>query len=226
MKLSIIVPTLNEAAQIVDTLVPLQALRAQGHEVLVVDGGSEDGTLEHAPALCDRVINAQRGRARQMNAGARAACGDVLWFLHADTRVSAAAISALLAALAQPHCTWGRFDVRLSGTHPLLRSVETLMNLRSRRSGIATGDQGMFVRREVFARVGGFPDISLMEDVELSRRLKRVAPPVCLREKLLTSSRRWERDGVVRTVLLMWRLRFAYWLGVSPDRLAAYYRHG
>lgn len=226
MKLSIIVPALNEAAQIAATLEPLQPLRAQGHELFVADGGSSDGTPECARPYCDRVVDAPRGRARQMNTGAMAAHGDVLWFLHADTRASAQAVDALLAALAQPQCAWGRFDVHLSGTHPLLRIVENLMNLRSRWTGIATGDQGIFVRRDLFERVGGYQDIPLMEDIALSRRLKREAPQVCLRERLVTSSRRWEKDGVVRTILLMWRLRFAYWLGVSPDRLAARYRQG
>lgn len=224
MRLSIIVPVLDEAAQIAVTLESLQSLRAQGHTILVVDGGSDDGTPDRAAPLCDQIVNAPRSRARQMNAGARAARGDVLWFLHADTRASASAIEALLTALAQPHCQWGRFDVRLSGPHPLLRVVEALMNLRSRLTGIATGDQGLFVRRELFERIGGFPDIPLMEDIALSRRLKRAAAPVCLRERLVTSSRRWERNGIVRTILLMWRLRFAYWLGVSPERLAAQYR--
>lgn len=223
MHLSIIVPTRNEAAQIAATLEPLQPLRAQGHEILLVDGGSSDGTPEYVRPLCDRIVNAPRGRARQMNAGAQVARGDVLWFLHADTRASAEAIDALLAALAQPQCAWGRFDVRLSGTLPLLRVVEHMMNLRSRWTGIATGDQGLFVRRDLFARMGGFQDIPLMEDIELSRRLKHEAPPVCLRECLVTSSRRWEQNGIVRTILLMWRLRFAYWLGVSPERLAALY---
>lgn len=226
MRLSIIIPALNEAAQIAATLETLQPLRVQGHEIIVVDGGSNDGTPEHVQALCDRLVSAPRGRARQMNAGAQAAQGDVLWFLHADTRASAAAANALLAALAQPGCAWGRFDVRLSGPHPLLRVVEYLMNLRSRWTGIATGDQGIFVRRELFERLDGFPDIPLMEDIALSRRLKRQAAPACLRERLVTSSRRWEQYGVVRTIVLMWRLRFAYWLGVSPDRLAVLYRQG
>lgn len=226
MRLSVIVPALNEAAQIADALTPLQSLRAQGHEILVVDGGSDDDTPECARPFCDRVVDAPRGRARQMNAGAQAARGDVLWFLHADTRASAAAVDTLLEMLEQPRCEWGRFDVRLSGAHPLLRVVENLMNTRSRWIGIATGDQGIFVRRALFDRVGGFPDIPLMEDIELSRRLKREAAPICLRERLVTSSRRWEQHGVVRTILLMWRLRFAYWLGVSPERLAAHYRQG
>lgn len=223
MRISVVIPTLNEAANIAATLEPLQALRAQGHEIIVADGGSTDATRECAMTLCDTLISTAQGRARQMNAGARAARGDVLWFLHADTRADAAAVAALLSALDRPHCEWGRFDVRLSGSRPLLRVVETLMNLRSRRTGIATGDQGLFVRRALFEQVGGFPDIPLMEDVALSRLLKRQAAPVCLRERLVTSSRRWERDGALRTILLMWRLRFAYWRGVSPERLAAQY---
>lgn len=224
MRLSIIVPVLNEATQIVTALEPLQQLRAQGHEVIVVDGGSDDDTAEHARALCDQLLNAPRGRARQMNAGAEVAKGDVLWFLHADTLASVTAADALVTALSQSNREWGRFDVRLSGSSPLLRVVETLMNLRSRLTGIATGDQGIFVRRGLFERLGGYPDIPLMEDIALSRLLKRQCAPICLRERLLTSSRRWEQQGVVRTILLMWRLRFAYWRGVSPDHLAVRYR--
>ncbi|MFA7386949.1 MAG: TIGR04283 family arsenosugar biosynthesis glycosyltransferase [Thiohalobacteraceae bacterium] len=224
MRISIVIPALNEAAQIAATLAPLQSLRAQGHEIVVVDGGSSDDTAHRAQPLCDRILDAPRGRARQMNAGAQAARGDVLWFLHADTRASSTAMDALLAALRRPQFAWGRFDVRLSGAHPLLRVVENLMNLRSRWTGIATGDQGIFVRRHLFETVGGFPDIPLMEDIALSRRLKREAAPICLRERLVTSSRRWEQRGVVRTTLLMWRLRFAYWLGASPERLAAQYQ--
>lgn len=224
MRLSIIVPVLNEAAQIAAMLAPLQSLRTQGHEIIVVDGGSDDGTAEYARPFCDQLVNAPRGRARQMNIGAKVARGDVLWFLHADTLASVTAAAALVSALSQSHHKWGRFDVRLSGSQLLLRVVETLMNVRSRWTGIATGDQGIFVRRDLFDDLGGYPDIPLMEDVALSRLLKRQSAPVCLRERLLTSSRRWERRGVVRTILLMWRLRFAYWRGVSPDRLAMRYR--
>ncbi|MDV3240072.1 MAG: TIGR04283 family arsenosugar biosynthesis glycosyltransferase [Gammaproteobacteria bacterium] len=224
MRISVVIPALNEADGIAATLQRLRPLRARGHEVLVVDGGSTDPTAARAAGLCDRLLQAPRGRARQMNAGARAAHGDVLWFLHADTVVPADADALLLDALAR--CAWGRFDVRLSGTQPLLRVVESLMNLRSRITGIATGDQGLFVRREAFERVGGFPDIPLMEDIALSRTLRRHGPPACLRARLVTSSRRWERYGVLRTILLMWRLRFDYWRGVPPERLAARYRQG
>ena len=224
MRISVVIPTLNEADRIAATLFPLQPLRARGHEVLVVDGGSTDLTAARATGLCDRVLQAPPGRARQMNRGAQAAHGEVLWFLHADTLVPAGAAATLLEALAQH--AWGRFDVRLSGPQPLLRAVEALMNLRSRLTGIATGDQGLFVRRELFERVGGFPDIPLMEDIALSRALRRSGSPACLRVRLLTSSRRWERHGALRTILLMWRLRFDYWRGVPAERLAARYRQG
>ncbi len=224
MRISVIIPALNEADGIAAALLALQPLRARGHEVLVVDGGSTDATTARAVGLCDRLLQAPRGRARQMNAGARAAGGDVLWFLHADTLVPADADAVLLEALARR--AWGRFDVRLSGPQPLLRVVEALMNLRSRITGIATGDQGLFVRRQVFERVGGFPDIPLMEDITLSRALRCHGAPACLRARLVTSSRRWERHGVLRTILLMWRLRFDYWRGVPPARLAARYRQG
>jgi rSAM/selenodomain-associated transferase 2 len=159
-----------------------------------------------------------------MNAGAEVAQGDVLWFLHADTLASMTAAAALVSALSQSHHEWGRFNVRLSGSHPLLRVVETLMNFRSRWTGIATGDQGIFVRRELFERLGGYPDIPLMEDIALSRLLKQQGAPACLHERLVTSSRRWEQRGVIRTIILMWRLRFAYWRGVSADHLAVRYR--
>jgi rSAM/selenodomain-associated transferase 2 len=182
--------------------------------VIVVDGGSIDGTPELAAGLCDRLLSAPRGRALQMNAGARAAQGDVLVFLHADTR--------LPAAFDIPRTSrWGRFDVRIEGRHPLLKIIAWAMNLRSRLSGIATGDQAMFVRRELFP---GFPEIALMEDIALSRLLKRRGRPTCLRQKVVTSGRRWESRGVLRTVLLMWSLRLLYFLGASPARLARWYR--
>lgn len=221
--LSIIIPTLNEAAAIGATLAALQPLRAAGYELIVVDGGSTDGTAQRAAAHVDALLQAPRGRARQMNAGARAAHGAVLWFLHADSLPPARAGALIVDGLARSGRDWGRFDVRLSGNHPLLRVVEWFMNLRSRITGIATGDQGVFVRREVFERLGGFPDIELMEDIALSRALKRLGPPLCFDTPLFTSSRRWERRGIVRTILLMWSLRLAYALGVSPARLQRWY---
>jgi len=222
--LSIIVPTLNEAAAVGAMLAALQPLRAAGYELIVVDGGSVDGTQQQVAAHVDLVLQAPRGRARQMNAGARAAQGAVLWFLHADTLPPPQAGKLILEGLARSGRDWGRFDVRLSGAHALLRVVERLMNLRSRITGIATGDQGMFVRREVFERLGGFPDIELMEDIALSRALNRLGPPLCLDTPLQSSSRRWERRGIARTILLMWSLRLAYALGVSPARLMRWYR--
>lgn len=225
MRLSIVVPTLNEAAGVVAALEALQPLRAAGHEVLVIDGGSGDGTPDLAAPLADRVTSAPRGRANQMNAGARVARGDVLLFLHADTRLPARADHFVLDGLAGSGRAWGRFDVCIAGRHPLLRLVAALMNARSRWTGIATGDQGVFVRRDAFAAVGGFPPLPLMEDVALSAALKRVSRPLCLHARVTTSGRRWESHGVFRTIALMWWLRLRYFLGASPERLAARYRH-
>jgi rSAM/selenodomain-associated transferase 2 len=222
MRLLIIVPALNEADTIGALLTDLAPFRTAGAEVILVDGGSSDGTPERAAADVDRILPAQKGRAAQMNAGARVAVGDLLWFLHADTRVPADAAAALQDAWAGG-ARWGRFDVRLSGRHALLRLVERGMNIRSRLTGIATGDQGIFVTRAAFEQVGGFPPLVLMEDIALSGALRRLARPACLRVRLITSSRRWEEGGVLRTILLMWRLRLAYFLGADPARLARRY---
>ena len=218
MKLSIIVPALNEAGRIAAALQALAPLRRRGHEVIVADGGSSDGTPAIAAQGCDRVVSSVRGRGAQMNAGARIATGDVLLFLHADTRLPADADRLVTRALAT--CVWGRFDVQIEGRHPLLRVVACAMNLRSRLSGIATGDQALFVRREAF---GGFAEIALMEDVAFSRQMKRRSAPACLRERVITSGRRWESRGVLRTIILMWRLRLLYFLGARPERLARLY---
>jgi len=224
VNLSIIIPVLNEEAEIADTLAALAPLRACGVETIVVDGGSRDRTVALARPLADTVIESARGRAVQMNAGAAAAKpGNVLLFLHADTRLPAEADRLVLDGLARSGRQWGRFDVRISGRHPLLRVVARLMNIRSRLTGVATGDQAIFVTRDLFDAVGGFPDIPLMEDVALSRALRRSGTPLCLRPRALTSGRRWEKEGVVRTIVLMWRLRFAYSLGAEPARLARRY---
>jgi rSAM/selenodomain-associated transferase 2 len=223
VRLSIIIPVLDEEAEIAHVLAALAPLRSRGVETIVVDGGSRDRTAALARPLADRVIAAPRGRAVQMNAGAVAATGDVLLFLHADTRLPAEADRLVLDGLARSGRQWGRFDVRISGRHPLLRVVAALMNIRSRLTGIATGDQAMFVRRDLFERVGGFPAIPLMEDVAFSRAAKRVGEPLCLSPRAITSGRRWEQRGVMRTILLMWRLRLAYSLGAAPARLAHLY---
>jgi rSAM/selenodomain-associated transferase 2 len=222
--ISIVIPTLNEGEQIAAMLTQLQPLRVRGHEVILVDGGSSDDTVARAKGLADRVVTAPRGRASQMAAGIALAAHEVLWFLHADTYVPEEA-DALIAQALQRR-PWGRFDVQLSGRHrrPLLRVVAWLMNRRSCLTGIATGDQGIFVTREALDAVGGMPPLPLMEDVELSRRLRRLGRPACVAKPLITSSRRWEENGVWRTIGLMWLLRAAYALGVSPVRLARLYR--
>jgi rSAM/selenodomain-associated transferase 2 len=222
-RLSIIVPVLDEAGIIADALGALSALRQRGAEAIVVDGGSRDSTPDLARQAADRVMAAPRGRAVQMNAGAALARGDVLLFLHADTRLPDHADALVCDGLTGSGLPWGRFDVAIAGRSPLLAIVAAAINLRSRATGIATGDQAMFVRRDVFAEIGGFPDIPLMEDIALSRRLKHLARPLCLSPKVLTSGRRWERDGVLRTMLLMWWLRLSYFLGAQPAALARRY---
>ena len=224
MKLSIIIPTLNEAPQLRDTLKPLRALQTRGHEVIVVDGGSRDHTPAIAREFADQVIDSALGRAHQMNAGAAVASGDVLLFLHADTQLPEQADRLITGALLDRKVSWGRFDVRLSGEHFLLRVIESLMNLRSRISSIATGDQAIFVRRALFVQLGGYPEIPLMEDIALCKLLKRAARPANLSARVVTSSRRWEQRGIIRTVVLMWRMRLAYALGASPQRLAKLYQ--
>jgi len=220
--LSIIMPVLDECAGIVDALAALAPFRARGAEVIVVDGGSRDGTPDLARPHA-HVIAAPRGRAAQMNAGAAVATGDVLLFLHADTRLAPDADRQVREGLERSGRAWGRFDVAIEGRQPLLRMIELTMNLRSRLSGIATGDQAMFVTRAAFDRVGGFPDIALMEDVAISARLKRVSAPLCLRARVLTSGRRWRQRGALSTMLLMWRLRLAYFCGADPSALARRY---
>ncbi len=223
MRLSIVIPALNEAENIQVTLQTLTSARARGTEVIVVDGGSTDGTAAAAAALADQVLAAPQGRATQLNAGAAVATGDTLLFLHADCCAPAAVDLVLAAAVGSQRLAWGRFDVRIQSRRRALSVVASMMNLRSRLSGIATGDQGIFVTRALFDRVGGFPVQPLMEDIALSRALKRVVAPHCLREKIVTSGRRWEQRGVARTILLMWHMRLAYFLGADPADLAPRY---
>jgi rSAM/selenodomain-associated transferase 2 len=222
-KLSIIIPVLNEGDSIAAALDALADLRALGTEVIVVDGGSRDATVERAQLRADRVVLGPRGRALQMNAGAERASGDVLLFLHADTRLPAEAARLVLNGLDQSRRVWGRFDVKIDGRSRLLPVVAWLMRLRSRLTGIATGDQAIFLRREAFQVVGGFPTIALMEDIAICKRLKRLGRPLCLRACVTTSGRRWEKHGVLSTIFLMWRLRFAYFLGADPKQLAQQY---
>jgi len=221
--LSIIIPCLNEADGIADTLRALAPLRERGCEIVVVDGGSSDDTCALATPLADQTITAPRGRALQMNAAAAHARGDLLLFLHADCRLPPQADALIVDGLSRARKTWGRFDVTLAGAHPMLRVVGTLMNLRSRLTGIATGDQGLFITRSLFEAAGRFPGIALMEDIALSKRLKRYGRPLNLRHQITVSGRRWEKHGVLHTILLMWRLRFAYWLGADPNKLALRY---
>ena len=221
-KLSIVMPVLDEAAEIEAALQALAPYRARGVEIIVADGGSGDGTAELARPLAGRVIAAPRGRSLQMNAGAAIAQGDVLLFLHADTRLPEDADRLLLDGLARSGRSWGRFDVRFDDGG-LLRIVAATMNLRSRLTGIATGDQALFMTRAAFQSAGGFPPIALMEDVALSARLKRTSKPLALRTRVTTSARRWRAQGTLRTVLLMWRLRLGYFFGSDPNGLAKAY---
>lgn len=223
LKLSIIIPVLNEEASLSRLSSHLQSIRNQGHEVVIVDGGSRDNTLALAYELADFVIVSKAGRAIQMNNGAAIASGDVFVFLHADTFLPDNAAQLICVAMNDNH--WGRFNVRLSSKRFVFRIIEHFINLRSCLTSIVTGDQAMFIERSLFETIGGFPEIALMEDVEISRRLKKTAQPVCIKEKATTSSRRWESKGVVATVLLMWKLRLYYFFGMSPDKLQRLYRH-
>lgn len=225
MKLSFIIPVLNEAGRITEVLQALQTSRETGHEVIVVDGGSRDNTMALADPLADIVISSSNGRARQMNSGVTRATGDVFVFLHADTRLPAGATQLIIHALGEGDQQWGRFDVSLQGNRIMFHIIAWFMNLRSRLTGIATGDQCLFIKRGTFAQIGGYPDIPLMEDISISATLKKISRPVCLQAKVITSSRRWQQQGVWRTILLMWYLRASYFFGTPAERLVKiYYR--
>jgi len=222
MFISIIIPVLNEEGSIEALLQQLQGIRQQGHEVIVVDGGSVDETVSISKLLSDKVIVSGLGRAIQMNEGASHSKNEVLWFLHADTLIPDNAIKYIYQALSNK--SWGRFNIHLSGKNILFRIIESMMNLRSCLTGIATGDQGIFINKILFNKIGGFPGIPLMEDIAISKILKRFSRPACVKEKLITSSRRWEKNGILSTVFLMWKLRFLFWLGVSADKIAVQYK--
>ncbi|ERL55820.1 Glycosyl transferase, family 2 [Psychrobacter aquaticus CMS 56] len=236
MKLSIIIPLLNEADNLPQLIAHVTTLQPAPQQVILVDGGSMDGSvtiaenllkasLETAQSAIDwQVVESAAGRARQMNTGAKLATGDVLLFLHADTQLPMDAINEVQEAMLQ--YDWGRFDVRLDSPHPLLKIVGIMINKRSRLVSIATGDQAIFIKKSVFERLGGYPDQPLMEDIELCKRLKKIARPACLHSKVTTSARRWQQHGNFRTIFLMWHLRFDYWRGVAPDVLKQrYYKH-
>jgi rSAM/selenodomain-associated transferase 2 len=223
MRLAIVIPALDEAANL-SWLLPDLARGCPGAEIVVVDGGSRDDTaavVARQPG--PRLLASARGRALQMNHGARATEGDTLLFLHADTRLPDGAAGAIEQTLAEPGVVAGRFDVRFDNERPLFRVIAWFMNTRSRASGICTGDQAIFVRRADFEAVGGYPDIPLMEDIELSRRLKRRGRLRALRLRVTTSARKWEREGPLRTIGLMWALRFLHFCGVAPARLHRWY---
>jgi len=221
--LSIIIPCLDEASGMVAALERLQPLRRRGAEIIVVDGGSSDGSVALAAPQADRVLAAPRGRASQMNAGAAVARGGILLFLHADCVLPPDADRLIVEGFATSSRRWGRFDVCLAGGHALLGLIAFMMNLRSRLTGIATGDQGIFVTRAEFDAVGGVPQMQLMEDIAFSRILKSRGAPLCLRVRITVSGRRWEECGVLRTIVLMWQLRLAYFLGADPADLALRY---
>lgn len=226
--LSIIVPLLNERKGLQTFLRALQPLRFAGAELIVVDGGSRDGTFDllqgDYATMADRVLHSRQGRARQMNKGARAARSDLLLFLHADTVLPPETLALLANTGRLMENGWGCFNVRLSGSHSAFRLIEWFMNHRSRLTGIATGDQGIVVTRTLFESIGGFNALPLMEDIDLCRRLRRLKPPQRIAGAVVTSSRRWEVNGIIKTVLLMWRLRLAYFMGVPAERLWRHYR--
>jgi rSAM/selenodomain-associated transferase 2 len=224
IKFSIIIPTLDEEQSIANCLMPLQPLR-HCCEIIVADGGSTDNTKTLAKPLADKVISSAKGRAIQMNTGAQCAAGDLLIFLHADTFLPQEAFNQITEAM-NNNRRWGRFDLELSGSHPMLKVVALFMNWRSRLTGIATGDQVIFVNKQMFESVGKYPAIPLMEDIALCKKLKKISPPACLKAKVISSARRWEQFGVFKTIVLMWSLRLRYFFGADPQTLAILYNEG
>lgn len=220
--LSIIVPTLNEEVHIKKTVLHLQYLRKKGHEIILVDGGSKDNTIEIGEELVDKIFISKPGRANQMNLGALNATGDVILFLHADTKLPED-VDSIIVDIANKGLVWGYFRLHLTGDRFIYRVIEYFINFRSKCSGIATGDQGLFITKDLFKLIEGYPDIPLMEDIAICRLLKSYSKPVQLKNYLVSSSRRWEEKGVFKTIVLMWKLRLQYWLGVAPDKLAKMY---
>lgn len=222
MVISVIIPTLNEEKSIVKTLMPLQAWRARGHEVILVDAGSDDSTVSQTENLVDKCCYADKGRANQMNKGAEQADGDILLFLHADTLIGDDADRFIINSL--KHFRWGRFKVRFSSSRPVFKLIAYMMNVRSCWSSVATGDQAIYVEKMLFTEMTGFPQLPIMEDVQFSKNLNKRNRMDCLEHEVMTSSRRWEQNGVIKTIILMWGLRLAYFLGVSAARLKSWYR--
>lgn len=238
IKLSIVIPLLNEADNLPKLMGHLAHLNPAPYQVILVDGGSTDNSVAIAKELIEslidsspsvisgqvidwQIIESAAGRALQMNAGAELATGDVLLFLHADTQLPNHAIADITSAVRQ--AAWGRFDVRLDSSAWMLKVVSQMINWRSRFSGIATGDQAIFIKKPLFEQLGGYPQQPLMEDIELCKRLKAIGKPACLRSKVITSARRWQQYGTWRTIGLMWHLRFDYWRGVSADNIKQRY---
>lgn len=221
-KFSIIIPVLNEAKEIESCLQRLELLRQLGHEVIVVDGGSHDDTVSLSLPLCDRVVQSGKSRSIQMNAGAAIATGDYFMFLHVDTLLPIE-VKNIFLRLQSSGKKWGRFDIKLSGQHYLFRIIEKCMNIRSRLTAIATGDQVLFVEKELFYDINGFPEIALMEDVAISKLLLEHSRPLYLRERVVSSSRRWEQNGIIKTMLKMWMLRLLYFFNFDTNRLAKIY---
>jgi rSAM/selenodomain-associated transferase 2 len=224
MNFSIIIPTLNEEKTIESCLSALQPLR-NNCEIIIVDGGSIDNTRVIARSLADKVVSSDKGRARQMNNGARYASGNVLIFLHADTSLPENALQLIQQKLNSSR-KWGRFDIQLSGNHFMLKVIAQMMNWRSRLTGIATGDQVIFVTRLAFEKAGQYPEINLMEDIAICKALRKISPPICLKAKVISSGRRWERYGIYKTILLMWNIRLRYFFGADPQILAFLYTNG
>jgi len=223
--LSIIIPTLNEENNIARVINDIKSsIQLENYEIIICDGGSSDKTTFIAESLCDQVVISPAGRGGQLNHGAKNAHGDILLFLHADTSLPIHFDKMITNAIAtNPGKSWGRFDLRLSGEKVIFRIVERLINIRSRITFISTGDQCLFMTREIFENVNGFKHIPLMEDVDISKRLKNVCPPICIACPVVSSSRRWEEKGILRTILLMWWLRLLFYMGISPETLKRLY---